>query len=273
MDLTGGKMVFGKADKHILFDGTDLILSGVTIDANSIVNSTAGVIVQEDGTSEGTAATTLNFTTGLNLAVTGSTPNQIATISLDSGYATETYVNTAVSNLVDSSPAALDTLNELAAALGDNENFATDTATAIGLKTAKNSNQSLTSAANALTISGSTITLIRGDASTDTVTVPAVYVLPANNVTNASVAGQILTLAREGVSDVTFTNTQYTTATDTVAGLVKIGYTESGKNYPVEIDTDKMYVNVPWSDTNTQRTNEEIRDLAAGIITQGTNVT
>ncbi len=27
MDLTGGKMVFGKADKHILFDGTDLILS------------------------------------------------------------------------------------------------------------------------------------------------------------------------------------------------------------------------------------------------------
>ena len=273
MDLTGGKMVFGKADKHILFDGTDLILSGVTIDANSIVNSTAGVIVQEDGTSEGTAATTLNFTTGLNLAVTGSTPNQIATISLDSGYATETYVNTAVSNLVDSSPAALDTLNELAAALGDNENFATDTATAIGLKTAKNSNQSLTSAANALTISGSTITLIRGDASTDTVTVPAVYVLPANNVTNASVAGQVLTLAREGVSDVTFTNTQYTTATDTVAGLVKIGYTESGKNYPVEIDTDKMYVNVPWSDTNTQRTNEEIRDLAAGIITQGTNVT
>ncbi len=204
----------------------------------------------------------------MNLAVTGSTPNQIATISLDSGYATETYVNTAVSNLVDSSPAALDTLNELAAALGDNENFATDTATAIGLKTAKNSNQSLTSAANALTISGSTITLIRGDASTDTVTVPAVYVLPANNVTNASVAGQILTLAREGVSDVTFTNTQYTTATDTVAGLVKIGYTESGKNYPVEIDTDKMYVNVPWSDTNTQRTNEEIRDLAAGIITQ-----
>ena len=273
MDLTGGKMVFGKADKHILFDGTDLILSGVTIDANSIVNSTAGVIVQEDGTSEGTAATTLNFTTGLNLAVTGSTPNQIATISLDSGYATETYVNTAVSNLVDSSPAALDTLNELAAALGDNENFATDTATAIGLKTAKNSNQSLTSAANALTISGSTITLTRGDASTDTITVPAVYVLPANNVTNASVAGQVLTLAREGVSDVTFTNTQYTTATDTVAGLVKIGYTESGKNYPVEIDTDKMYVNVPWSDTNTQRTNEEIRDLAAGIITQGTNVT
>ena len=50
------------------------------------------------------------------------------------GYATETFVGTAISNLVDSSPATLDTLNELAAALGDDPNFATTTATAIGLK-------------------------------------------------------------------------------------------------------------------------------------------
>ena len=56
------------------------------------------------------------------------------TIPSLSGYATESYVGTQISNLVDSSPAALNTLNELAAALGDNENFATDTATAIGLK-------------------------------------------------------------------------------------------------------------------------------------------
>jgi hypothetical protein len=40
------------------------------------------------------------------------------------GYATETYVNTAISNLIDGSPDALDTLNELAAALNDDENFA-----------------------------------------------------------------------------------------------------------------------------------------------------
>ena len=37
----------------------------------------------------------------------------------------QSYVNTAVSNLVDSAPAALNTLNELAAALGDDENFST----------------------------------------------------------------------------------------------------------------------------------------------------
>jgi microcystin-dependent protein len=48
--------------------------------------------------------------------------------------ATTAFVRTEVSNLVASAPAALDTLDELAAALGDDANFATTTATAIGLK-------------------------------------------------------------------------------------------------------------------------------------------
>ena len=49
-------------------------------------------------------------------------------------YATQSYVGTAISNLVDSSPATLDTLNELAAALGDDPNFATTVSTSIGTK-------------------------------------------------------------------------------------------------------------------------------------------
>jgi len=51
-----------------------------------------------------------------------------------SSYATQSYVGTQISNLVDSSPATLNTLNELAAALGDDPNFATTTATSIGTK-------------------------------------------------------------------------------------------------------------------------------------------
>jgi hypothetical protein len=38
-------------------------------------------------------------------------------------------------------------------------------------------------------------------------------------------------------------------ASDTTRGGVKIGYTENGKNYPVELSSEKMYVNVPWTDT------------------------
>ncbi len=50
------------------------------------------------------------------------------------GYATETYVGTAVSNLVDTAPETLNTLNELAAALGDDPNFATTISTSLGNK-------------------------------------------------------------------------------------------------------------------------------------------
>lgn len=50
------------------------------------------------------------------------------------GIATETYVDTAISNLVDVAPTALDTLNELAAALGDDENFATTVTNALADK-------------------------------------------------------------------------------------------------------------------------------------------
>ena len=51
-----------------------------------------------------------------------------------SSLATQTYVTTAISNLVASAPATLDTLNELAIALGNDANFATTVATSIGTK-------------------------------------------------------------------------------------------------------------------------------------------
>ena len=48
------------------------------------------------------------------------------------GLASETYVDTAVAAVVNSAPAVLDTLNELSAALGNDENFATTVAGQIG---------------------------------------------------------------------------------------------------------------------------------------------
>lgn len=47
-------------------------------------------------------------------------------------YATQTYVNTAVANVVNSAPAALDTLRELATALGNDASFSTTVSTALG---------------------------------------------------------------------------------------------------------------------------------------------
>lgn len=47
------------------------------------------------------------------------------------------------------------------------------------------------------------------------------------------------------------TNTTYSEATSSAYGLVKVGYTTSGKNYAVQLSSGKMYVNVPWTDNNT----------------------
>ena len=48
--------------------------------------------------------------------------------------ATTAYVTTAIANLADSAPSTLNTLNELAAALGDDANYATTTTNAIAAK-------------------------------------------------------------------------------------------------------------------------------------------
>lgn len=58
--------------------------------------------------------------------------SQLANATVDlTGYATETFVNTAVSDLIGAAPGALDTLNELAAAIGDDASFFTTIGTDI----------------------------------------------------------------------------------------------------------------------------------------------
>lgn len=44
-------------------------------------------------------------------------------------------------------------------------------------------------------------------------------------------------------------------ASSTMLGGIKTGYTQSGKNYPVQLDSNnKAYVNVPWTDTKVTQT-------------------
>ena len=58
---------------------------------------------------------------------------------------------------------------------------------------------------------------------------------------------------------------EYGVATSTTLGLVRIGYPESGKNYPVELNSsNQMYVNVPWTDTN------KTYSAGAGLSLSGT---
>ena len=84
--------------------------------------------------------TTINTALGLKAplaspALTGTPTAPTAAQTVNSTQiATTAYVKAALSALVDSSPAALDTLNELAAALGNDPNFATTMTNLLALK-------------------------------------------------------------------------------------------------------------------------------------------
>ena len=112
--------------------------------------------------------------------------------------ASQSYVDTALSNLVDTAPTTLDTLNELAAALGDDPNFATTVATSIGTKVDK------------INIIGATV----GSASQ----VPVITFNAQGQITAAT------TTAVAGVSGTSFTNGTYTISTS------------DGGTYPTDFD-------------------------------------
>ena len=74
---------------------------------------------------------TSDLSEGTNLYYTDA---RVGSYLTTNSYATQSYVNTQVSNLVDSAPSTLDTLNELAAALGDDANFSTTVTNSIATK-------------------------------------------------------------------------------------------------------------------------------------------
>ena len=100
-----------------------------------------------DNGSSITEMVTFHDTDGMNIGSKKIT--NLTTPTNASDAANKSYVDTQVASLVDSAPGTLDTLNELAAALGDDANFATTTATSLGEKLVKTAN--LSDLANAST--------------------------------------------------------------------------------------------------------------------------
>lgn len=94
------------------------------------VGDATGVVSNAQLASSVTSAGLLANTTltGIPLAPTASAGTNTTQI------ATTAFVTSAVSNLIDSAPGALDTLNELAAAINDDNNFATTIVTQLGNK-------------------------------------------------------------------------------------------------------------------------------------------
>lgn len=94
-------------------------------------------IAVQDVIDEGTtqvAAVTAEGTTQVGLVQTEGATQVAAVQAAGAGYATQADIDASVSALVDTAPATLNTLNELAAALGDDANFSTTVTNSIATK-------------------------------------------------------------------------------------------------------------------------------------------
>jgi hypothetical protein len=121
----------------ISLDGGDVEYAGVGIVGDDPDNAGSPTVCASTFRPS-TGTTDLNLRPGTGGAVTfGSNVLEgVATPVGGTDAANKTYVDTVVANLVNAAPSDLDTLNELAAALGDDANFASTVTTSLGTKAA-----------------------------------------------------------------------------------------------------------------------------------------
>jgi hypothetical protein len=228
-----------------------------------------------------------------NAALTGNPTAPTQTANDDSTkIATTAYVQQELTDLIGTAPAALDTLGELSASLAADQTGLASLTTTVGTKLAKSSNLSdLTNAETARTNLGlgsaatsdtgdfaaASHTHAASDITSGTFTTARIPSLATSKITTGTFAnariseGSVtqhegaLTITEAQISDLgTYStatgvednanNYSLPAAASNTRGGVKIGYSENGKNYPVELSSEQMFVNVPWTDTNTTYT-------------------
>ena len=174
-DLTGN--VTGNVTGDITGDVTGNITGDVTGDVTgNLTGNVTGNVTGDltgDVTSTGTSSfTDINMSGSAGIDMGSAKITSLAAPTADGDAATKLYVDSSVSNLIDSAPGTLDTLNEIAAAIGDDPNFSTTITSSIAGK---------------LPLAGGTMT---GD-----------VVLGANKATSTATPATADTLTRKGYVD------------------------------------------------------------------------
>jgi len=140
-------------------------MSSIKISALAAKTTSAGteeLLINDGGVSKKITIANLRSTSDIKTSVEaatdialGGSPTTTTQSASDNStkVATTAYADTAVANLVDSAPATLNTLDELAAALGDDANYAATITTALGTKAAL-TGATFTGAVTATTFNG-----------------------------------------------------------------------------------------------------------------------
>jgi len=105
------------------------------VHTGAVTGNVTGNITAQTGTS---AFNHVNISGSLDMdAGTSATITGLSNPVQNSDAATKAYVDTSIANVINNAPAALDTLNELAAAMGDDASFSTTVTNSIATKLAK----------------------------------------------------------------------------------------------------------------------------------------
>lgn len=184
-----------------------------TPDMSSVVTQILGDVIPElntlekiansiDGDNDFYGTITGDIVTAKNQAINEAnqyTDTAISGLDLSAAVSVaRTYTDTQISNLVDSAPGALNTLNELAAALGDDQNYASTITTALSGKQDKISGVSNTEIGYLDGVTSAIQTQIDGKATTS-------HTHSISNITGLQTAidGKASTTHTHAISDVT----------------------------------------------------------------------
>lgn len=135
-DITASANNYSHPSNHAIsvITGLQTALDNKVDDTQVLTNVPANALFTDTTYSVGNGGLTTNDFTNADHTKLNGIAAGANNYTLPSGYATEGFVSNQITALVDSSPATLNTLNELAAALGDDPNFATTVTTNIGTK-------------------------------------------------------------------------------------------------------------------------------------------
>ena len=228
-------------DVSNLTDSTNLLThTDITALQANVLTNTLGIATNVTAiTVHDARLTTVETTAGTN--TTAITAEEAARISGDAVVtaAQTVYTDTAIANLVDTAPGTLNTLNELADALGDDANFSTTVTNSIATNTAAITAESVRAQAEEVSIR------------TDVTVADAANLVAANAYTDAETTRATAAEVANATAIAALPSAALTTAAVTTTAAGNLGYNNVRTNLAPAIDVTVGYTRVSNPGPNT----------------------